>query len=649
MNASLSTAGPGGSPGPADSPVFAVPAAGPDSAATAAPTGPVGRTPDRLLRPERLALLPPTRLSASRALVNRMIAQRWRVELLEFAVDAEARGRARYRVRTPGGPLDFVAFSFRPRLEGRTSRIVGTDWDMTGALFDGTADERDLAHTERELPKLYEGRATAHTLVWCRSNRSLRLFEHVVSSLAEGRQPDARRLWDVGYLMRNTGLDGNGTFGTRSFAALPDNHPLAAPLHAQMLAAYLMREFAADLVDHLARHRNPAAPALAPGLRRRLGLGNASALGLVFFANNHPRLVDRWLALRERALAQALHARRGAPHLAAVRALIERTARFHEQDPTVYDRFEAPDALVRSLHRALTSLDALPRPDDADALPRLWALWNAELDERAVEALAGVLIDSVPDLTDPLVERQRVDETLIGEPRQTTGALLEHLDDAYRWALDVDLTAPGALRHIWYKSRAAEEPRRGPREEVAEGLDWQLNVPRSVQALHRDLKAADPCETTGAFCVRHPEHRDTVVRVQGLADCALHSPHMNIADDAFVPATLVRFLNSAVHGLDKTADSAGRNVLGLLFHGAPTRHTVHTHDRDGCDDGDGSSNSSNSSNSSDWTLPVRPAFPDAPASGPATITAAEATAHEASTVETSPAEVCPAAHTEEDE
>ncbi|MGP2440575.1 hypothetical protein [Streptomyces sp. JW3] len=555
----------------------------------APPTETRTRPPVRLLRPERLALLPPTRLSASRALVHRMTGQRWRVECLEFDVDAGSRGRVRYRVHTPSGPFDFVAFSFAPKLAGRTSRIVGTDWDMTGALFDGVADEADLAHTRRELPKLYAGRATAHTLVWCRSNRSLRLFEHVVQALAAGRQPDARRLWDVGYLMRNTGLDGNGTFGTRSFAALPGHHPLAAPLHAQMLAAYLMREFAADLAEHLARHRDRGAVRLDPELRRGLGLGNASALGLVFFTNNHPRLVDRWLALREQALTQALYARRGTAHLAAIRDRTERTVRFHEQDPTGYGVFGSPSGLAVSLRRAVEMLDTLPDPAAPDALPRLWTAWHAELDEAAVEALAGVLIDSVPDLTDPLVDRQRVDETLTARPEASVAALLEHLEDAYGWALATDLTAPGALRHVWYKSRAAEEPRRGPKEEVTEGLDWQLNVPRAVQALARDLRAADPRESVGAFRVRHPEHRDTVTRVQGLAGTALHSPHMNIADDAFLPVHIVRFLNSAVHGLDKTADSAGRNVLGLLFHGAPTRHTL--------PDATGP----------DWELPARPA------------------------------------------
>lgn len=555
----------------------------------APPTETVPRPPARLLSPERLALLPPTRLSAGRALVHRMVRERWRVECLEFDVDADSRGRVRYRVHTPSGPLDFVAFSFTPKLEGRTSRIVGTDWDMTGALFDGTADETDLEHTRREMPKLYGGRATAHTLVWCRSNRSLRLFEHVVESLAAGGQPDAGRLWDVGYLMRNTGLDGNGTFGTRSFAALPDNHPLAAPLHAQMLAAYLMREFSADLAEHLARHRNPQATSLNPELRRCLGLGNASALGLVFFTNNHPRLVDRWLALREQALVRALYARRGTAHLAVVRERIGRTARFHEQDPTGYGEFEPPSVLAAALRRAVGLLDTLDAPDSDDALPRLWTRWNLELGPAAVESLAGVLIDSVPDLTDPLVDGQRVDETLTGDPAASTADLLALLERDYGWALDTDLTAPGALRHVWYKSRAAEEPRRGPREEVTEGLDWGLNVPRSVQDLADDLRAADPHESVGVFCVRLPGHRDTVARVQGLADGALHSPHMNIADDAFLPVRVVRFVNSAVHGLDKTADSAGRNVLGLLFHGAPTRRTLH-------DD-----------NADDWALPARPA------------------------------------------
>ncbi|NED90611.1 hypothetical protein G3I76_62340, partial [Streptomyces sp. SID11233] len=69
----------------------------------------------------------------------------------------------------------------------------------------------DIEHTRNEMPRLYHGRATAHTLTWCRANRSLRVFAHVVEALAAGRQPDTVALARVGYLMRNIGLDGNGT------------------------------------------------------------------------------------------------------------------------------------------------------------------------------------------------------------------------------------------------------------------------------------------------------------------------------------------------------------------------------------------------------------------------------------------------------
>lgn len=45
----------------------------------------------------------------------------------------------------------------------------------------------------------------------------MRVFDQTLAALAEGRQPSIDELSQVCYLMRNTGLDCNGTFGTRSF------------------------------------------------------------------------------------------------------------------------------------------------------------------------------------------------------------------------------------------------------------------------------------------------------------------------------------------------------------------------------------------------------------------------------------------------
>ena len=126
-----------------------------------------------------------------------------------------------------------------------------------------------------------------------------------MAALAEGRQPHGEDIARVCYLMRNTGLDGNGTFGTRSFPSLGAHHALGGVLEAQLLTAYLMREFSCDLVEHLAAKASSQAVKLAPELRRYIGVGNGSALGLIFFVHKHPRLIGALLSARETAIAKA--------------------------------------------------------------------------------------------------------------------------------------------------------------------------------------------------------------------------------------------------------------------------------------------------------------------------------------------------------
>ncbi len=91
---------------------------------------------------------------------------------------------------------------------------------MMGTLNEGPATEADIDSERVEIPLLYRGRATPNALVWCRANRSMRGFNATLEALSNGQQPSIDDLNSVCYLMRNTGLDGNGTFGTRSFPSL---------------------------------------------------------------------------------------------------------------------------------------------------------------------------------------------------------------------------------------------------------------------------------------------------------------------------------------------------------------------------------------------------------------------------------------------
>lgn len=530
-----------------------------------------------LMQPARLAALQPCRISASRALMVRALREKWKISRLTFDLDEKARGSALYRIETPGWVFDFPVFSFEYSPEGRTGRIIGRSWDMMAALVEGPMSQADIAKTREELPKLYEGRATPRTLIWCRSNRSSRAFNHTLECLAAGRQPDIGTLGQVCYLMRNTGLDGNGTFGTRSFRTLEDNHPLRQALAAQMLCAYMMRVFAEDLVNHLARCRSPQAVPLARSIARYLGVGNGSALGLVLYVNNHPRLVDRWLTAREQALAaaKALPVEKQSPLLARLLSFIDHAIRFRREDHIRYDYLPASERIAKDLDLIREAVGALERMGTVAGrqvpypLAALCDSLEPQVHAEALEVLHSLMIELVPEIADRLAETLVVDEETVSRPHMKIARLRDILHSNYRWALEMDLANPESRRYVWYKSENAEEPRRGPWEEVEWAFNLGLDVPQLVQALDAAIASRDPQNSTARLLLERPDLRNFITRVQALDGLHYHSPMMNMMGEDFVPIEIVRMMNVAFHGIDKTRDYLRRNLRGVLFHGAP--------------------------------------------------------------------------------
>lgn len=535
------------------------------------------RDPARLMRPERLAVLQPSRLSASRALMNMLVGADWSISRVTWDIDDRGRGEALYRVDAGAYTFDLVALSFEPRVEGRTARIIGRHWDMMGALIEGPVSPEVLEQTRSELPKLYEGRAPEGTLAWARSNRSLRAFEHVVDSLAAGRQPELDRLAEAGYILRNTGLDGNGTFGTRSFLGYDEGHPLAVPYFAQMLAAYLMREFGFDLAESLARSRSASAVALDPRVKTYLGLGNGSGLGLILWVHNHPRVVSKWIELRERAIARA--AALGPDEIGdgfeLLRDLLVKAARHRRQDRTRYDAFDASEEVARDLDRIVEAAD------DVAARTRAGSLVEAPLAElrrrveplvspTAAETLDSLLIELVPEYADALLRELTVSEILVRTPQSSVGELKALVDRQYGWALELARTGVPDDPRVLYKSRNAEEPRRGPRSEAGEAIDLALHLPTLLAGLRRELDEHPDESSVARFLVEHPRRRQLVERVQALADEPYHTPLMELLGETVNPAHIIGLVNIAFYGLDRTKDHLRRTLRGLLFHGAPT-------------------------------------------------------------------------------
>ena len=549
------------------------------------------RSPDVLMRPRRLGALPSNRLSAARSLVELMRTERWDIQRVEIDVDERANGQVVYRIDTGRGVLTLAAFCREPRFVNRTPRIIGSSWDMEGALMEGEPDLERLERTRAEMPKLYAGRACEGTLVWFRSNQSTRLFEYVRSCLARGEQPNAERLRETGYLMRNTGLDGNGTFGTRTFRSLENDHPLRLPYHAQMLAAYMMREFAVDLVEHLARFDDPAgARPLDPALKRELGIGNGSALGLVLFAFNRPRLVGAWIRAFETARATALSLEPGPddPDMDILDGLLERAAEYRNRDLSEYTVFpRGPEIAlglrrVRQILRGVRAAARTGRSGTRRLYLRVAELIAGEVGPDAEEIFNSLLLELVPGRCDELLKTLTVDEQMPADPFMSCDRLRKLIEGPFAWALEFPLADPAVRSRSWYKSRASEEPRSGPRDEVPEDtFELSIDHPGGIQLLHVALLPRAGAETVGEFLAAYPEFENTVAHVQGLATEPYAIPRVDLRDPECVPAYLIHVLNAFCFGLDNTVDQLHRGLRGLIMEGAPTREELGRGEGDG--------------------------------------------------------------------
>ncbi len=537
-------------------------------------------SPERVMDPRNLGAIQPTRLSASRSFLAKMLREGWRIERQELELDARGNGTARYTIETPHGALTFAAWLREPRGVNRTGRIIGSSWDMLGTLIDGVATEAQIATSARELPKLYEGRAPQGTLIWMRSNQSLRLFRHVRDSLAAGQQPNAAEVKRVGYLMRNTGLDGNGTFGSISFPAIADGHPLAISYHAQMLSAYLMRELSVDVVQELARLDAPeAAVTLAPEVRRHIGVGNGSALGLVMFVYNRPALVHAYVSLTIDAVRHVLEQpiACGDDRLAHLERLLDRAIQYRALEDTRYRVFTGGKQLATDLRRIRAVLRAarrgeLVRDSSETLLAAVHRYVNGRVSLEALNTLHTLLIELAPDYADALVqERLAFDETQELDPRLPALDVRKALQQTFGWALSLPLNDPEHRDRVWYQSRAAEEPRSGPAEEVPGAHEVIPNYPSRARELLTALAGVADTTPIGEVLAARPELEHVARSAVALRALPYAVPHADPHDIDFVPVWLVRLMNACVHGLDRTEDFLNRSVLGLIYDGAPFR------------------------------------------------------------------------------
>jgi len=327
-------------------------------------------------------------------------------------------------------------------------------------------------------------------------------------------------------------------------------------------------------------------------------VGNATGLGMAPFLITHPRLLDRWIRVRECALARARAQPQASPgQRARFAVLLDRArrhvAQWHTGDRRQAARIEVLGRELKALARRCAGPGAEPLAG-AQPFDALFRSIEGRVSLETEELVASLLVELSGPLVDELENETGCDEEEHTCPAMTVGELLALIERCYGWTLQVDFRDPACRHLFWYVSAEKEEPRLGERG-IDDGEQWELriDVARQVQSLYRALAAAGAGvrrQRVAEFLLREPAWRGIVRRVQALAPLPYAEIRANLLDAGCVAVDMLRckLATFGATGFDPRSDRWTRITL---FQGAPCADALDPEVAD------------------DWWMPVMPRAP----------------------------------------
>ncbi len=549
---------------------------------------------------KRLGASFPTRLSFIRRLIRRIMQEKWSITRISFDLDDNGFGQAIYQLEIDDKVYSFVVFADYLDPEQRSDRVIAEKWDMTATLCEGPVSDTQLQSLKENVPLQEKGRVSSNCLVLTRANKSQRNFEYVVGKLAQGQQPSSRSMADVGYLYRTTAVYGSGKFGMADWQKVSHIYKtFASPFAAEMFTCFLIREFSLDQAEHLARRRNPVtAIHLDPALKRYIGIGNATGLGMAPYLINHPLLIENWINIRETALNAVLN--QSMPDANGLHNLLAlcRKARQHFAEATIDDEIQTRknSTLLDHLQELITELEngTLKLSNWSDILELASDRWSLETQE----ILVSILIEIHADLVDDLPQVTTVDEHYPLRPAMRLTELRSRIEQKYDWALRYDFSKDDEYALFWYRSVEKMEPRLGVRKtEPGSDRETPLGIAHAVQSSFKALSSfmeTNQDGLVGEFVLAHPEHRAIIRRIQTMSETTYGEIRANLYHADTLPLNLLR-CKLSFFGVGKFSPRSRFWVRNIMFQGAPIIADIGQDFQD------------------DWCFPLAPIEADAPA------------------------------------
>ena len=148
------------------------------------------RDPNEVMKLSRLGSFHQSKLSFLRSFIREF--KNWEYKRSVFELDKDGFGVAVYSFEKNKRNYSLICFAQYINPNERSDRVIATKWDAAFVLHDGNPTREDINRLKENVPKQEIGRMSYKELTLSRANKSIRVFEHVVDWMRNGKWTRAK-------------------------------------------------------------------------------------------------------------------------------------------------------------------------------------------------------------------------------------------------------------------------------------------------------------------------------------------------------------------------------------------------------------------------------------------------------------------------
>ena len=530
------------------------------------------RDPNIVMKLSKLGSFHQSKLSFLRSFLKEF--KDWEYKRNSFELNALGFGTAIYSFKKNNRVYSLICFANQLDENERSDRVIATKWDAAFTLHDGVPAKHDIERLKNEVPKQEVGRLSYKELTLSRANKSVRIFNHVVNCLSEGKQPDTSLLSSVGYLYRTTAVYGSGKFGLADRFRIKDREEIYGPFRLEMMLVYLVRQFTFDQVNHVAKNKNPEkAVSLDSEICRNLGIGNSTGLGMAPFIVNHPTLLNNWVLARETVLKKIREIKKVEKKdsnlfTEYLKKSIKSITSWNTESEYQKKKIKF---LLKDLNYFINFIDKDFDFSGEFAFNNIYLWLEKNSGDECIEYIVSMMMEPYDKIVNPLINKMSSEEEQYFNipTNRTVIELKTILEERYKQILKIDFSKNENNQNFWFISKNKEEPRLADRfEEKGSELEQPLAIARDIKKLYDALSVSKNSSTIDKFLLKHNYLRHVVRR----AFIVEKFPYSEIQDNTIgkfvVPIDMLR-LKLSFFGALKFDPRSDKWLRICMFQGAP--------------------------------------------------------------------------------